>query len=131
MQALSHPRDKKHPRLKPAHSVRHYGFLWSNSASLRFFEGEVIEQIYFKAHLHLKTGVYQLKRAILERHTCRANLEQAHHLDMIAMNGPGPLCTGSVSHRYRLTLDHMAFPPGDTGEDLCHPCVSTEHSETL
>lgn len=52
-----------------------------------FFEGEVIEQIYFKAHLHLKTGVDQLKRAILERRTRRANLEQADYLDMIAMNG--------------------------------------------
>lgn len=31
-----------------------------------FFEGEVIEQIHFKAHLHLKTGVYQLKELFLK-----------------------------------------------------------------
>lgn len=30
------------------------------------FEGEVIAQIRFKTHLHLKTGVYQLKELFLK-----------------------------------------------------------------
>lgn len=37
----------------------------------------MIEQIHFKIHLHLKMGGLPAKRTILERYTCRANLEQA------------------------------------------------------
>lgn len=52
------------------------------------FEGEMIEQIYFKTHLHLKTGVYQLKELFLKGTHAGQIQNKQNNLDMIAMNCP-------------------------------------------
>lgn len=51
----------------------------------------MIEQIHFKTHLHLKTRVLSAKRTILERYTCRANLEQAEQFKHDSYDLPNKL----------------------------------------
>lgn len=54
------------------------------------FEGDVIEQIHFKTHLHLKTGL-SAKKTVRERYTCRANLEQAEQFRHDSYESPQSL----------------------------------------
>lgn len=69
MQAVSPFPDEKHPRLILYFTVDFSGVIqpaYDFFLFFYFFEGDVIEQIHFKAHLHLKTGVYQLKELFLK-----------------------------------------------------------------
>ena len=75
----------------------------------------MIEQIHFKTHLHLKTGL-SAKRTILERYTCRANLEQAEQFRHGSYESPqslkywGLLITQNPGHG--LNHEYLVFYSG-------------------
>lgn len=77
MQAISHLFRWKAPQdYAWKCSLLHYGFLWSNSAMVWFW-GRSDWTDTFQNTFAFENGGLSAKRTVLERYTCRANLEQA------------------------------------------------------
>lgn len=88
MQAVSHLFRWKAPQdYAWKCSLLHYRFLWSNSAMVWFWRRSDWTDTFQNTFAFENEGL-SAKRTVLARYTCRANLEQAEQLNMIAMNCP-------------------------------------------
>lgn len=113
MQAVSHLFRWKAPQdYAWKCSMLHYGLLWSNSAVVWFW-GRSDWTVTFQNTFASENGGLSAKRTVLERYTCRANLEQAEQFRHDSYELPkslkywGPLITQKPGRR--LNHEYLVF----------------------
>lgn len=108
MQAVSHLFRWKAPQdCARKCSVLHYRFFWSNSAIVWFW-GRSNWTDTFQNPFAFETWDLSAKRTILERYTCRANIEQVEQFRHDSYELPKSLkyCGLSITQKPRHGLNH-------------------------